>query len=41
MKVIESLKQEMKNSLNEMDKKNNKKSEEMIKSEKDTLRNQE
>ena len=41
MKVIESLKQDVKNSLKEMDEKNNKKFEEMNKSLKDTLGNQE
>ena len=41
MKVIESLKQEMKNSLKEMDEKNNKKFEKMNKSVKDTLGKQE
>ena len=41
MKVIESLKQDVKNSLKEMDEKNNKKFEEMSKSIKDTLGNQE
>ena len=38
--MIESFKQEVKNSLEEMDEKNNKKFEEMSKSLKDTLRNQ-
>ena len=41
MKMIESLKQEVKNSLKEIDEKNNKKFEEMSKSVKDTLGNQE
>ena len=41
MKVIESLKEDVKNSLKEMDEKNNKKFEEMNKSLKDTLGNQE
>ena len=41
MKVIESLKQDVKNSLKEMDDKNNKKFEEINKSLKDTLQNQE
>ena len=41
MKVIESLNQEVKNSLREMDEKNNKKFEEMNKSLKDNLGNQE
>ena len=41
MKVVESLKQDVKNSLKEMDEKNNKKFEEMSKSLKDNLRNQE
>ena len=41
MKVIETLKQDVKNSLKEMDEKKSKKFEEMSKSVKDTLRNQE
>ena len=41
MKVIASLKQDVKNSLKEMDDKNNKKFEEINKSLKDTLQNQE
>ena len=41
MKVIETLKQDMKNSLKEMDEKNNKKFEEMNKSFKGTIGNQE
>ena len=41
MKVIESLKQDVKNSLKEMDEKNNKKFEEMCKSVNDILGNQE
>ena len=41
MNVIESLKQDVKNSLKEMDEKNNKKFEEMSKSIKDTIGNQE
>ena len=40
MKVIESLKQDVKNSLKEMDENNNKKFEEMNKFLKDTLGNQ-
>ena len=39
--MIESLKHDVKNSLKEMDEKNNKKFEEMSKSVKDTLGNQE
>ena len=41
MKAIESLKQDMKNSLKELDDKYNKKFEEIRKSLNDTLRNQE
>ena len=41
MKAIESLKQDMNNSLKEMDEKNNKKFEKMNKSVKDTLGKQE
>ena len=41
VKVIESLKQDMNNSLKELDEKYNKKLEEISKSMNDTLRNQE